>query len=454
MDIRREHSRSYHYDKHASIGEKSPESPPTSRNLNCQSLSQNPIKLTMDSFDRNCRILNTDNGEAFNTRGHESAPNHQSPSDDKIENLKRAFQDSIEILLNDPLMQCFNGSDDLRQFMLDRVKEIIDDNMHKASEKYSKETLNRINDMERYTKSLQREIQILTEKNQRLSSQMDDVRDQCRQDTRGDIRKMEELIETQKEVIDREMVKKENMTSKLALKESQIKDLIKSIDQKDAQIGGKTKEIEGLRSEVEELSDRIEEFKQRFDLLEIKADKAQEACKQKSAELEGEKQRVIEIQKEARRLNFEKKEQDEEYRRTVGDLIDEVEMYKSSMKEVNNILNKNSKGNGDHKEKIASLDNQVKKFKHECIKKIKTIEEMEFMDSQKNATIEKLREDIIDYSKKLSSERNLRNEVEIRARELNDKVSDLVIEISLMKDNFEKASKEVRDFNFLSFKSF
>jgi len=64
--------------------------------------------------------------------------------------------------VQDPIMECFRENLESRQFMFDRMKEIIYENMQQANDEYVKEILERMDHLNIFTKSLKDEVITLT----------------------------------------------------------------------------------------------------------------------------------------------------------------------------------------------------------------------------------------------------------------------------------------------------
>jgi hypothetical protein len=92
---------------------------------------------------------------------------------DRLNQLETTFKDSIQVIINDPIMECFRENTESRQFMFDRMKEIISENMTQANDSYVKEMLERMDHMNIFTKSLKDEIISLTNQNQKLAQEID-----------------------------------------------------------------------------------------------------------------------------------------------------------------------------------------------------------------------------------------------------------------------------------------
>ena len=93
-----------------------------------------------------------------------------SYSHERLNTLEQTFQKSIQIIIDDPIMECFRENIESRQFMFDRMKEIIRENMTQANDDYVKEILERMDHMNIFTKSLKDEVIALTNLNQQVAA--------------------------------------------------------------------------------------------------------------------------------------------------------------------------------------------------------------------------------------------------------------------------------------------
>ena len=91
-------------------------------------------------------------------------------------------------------MECFRENLESRQFMFDRMKEIINENMQSANDDYVREILERMDHLNIFTKSLKDEVISLTSMNQKL------VQDQENQNLKNEALKNVEHEELKKKI--------------------------------------------------------------------------------------------------------------------------------------------------------------------------------------------------------------------------------------------------------------
>ena len=378
--------------------------------------------------------------------------------------LYKKFEDSLrsvlEIVKNDPLLDCFRENIDTEKFMIDRIEEILkscmaDISLDLKAEVFKKYTsaIEKIGFLESSLKQKEKEIENIIKGNStdiqksldkqknnsiidKNAKNYDDSNNQNNNNSNNNyspktidryskISKSTRSLNNNKSQIVKTTSKynfgnEEENTKREIDYEKKTQALKVSIRQYEQEVNQNNLKIKNLEDEIEQKNKTNQSISEKLGALEQEREnlirKLEETSQNERIRLESKLR-----SKEERISNLEKRLKDFEKSLENSNETDKI-------KEIN-------KQKNDLNEKISELQNQL--------------EEKYFSSNQHLRTIEALKKEISSLNSKISEERKERNQLELQSIDIKDKNSNLLLENSDLKEKFSQLEEE---FEFLSSK--
>lgn len=336
--------------------------------------------------------------------------------------LETSFKDSMQIIVNDPIMECFKENKESQLFMFERIKEVITQSLQEAQDEYNKEAMNRLDDMKNFTSALKQEIKQLTLKNKSLKEKLKIQASQEKCNVSLDQAKSLQ-IENAKLENQFEEVKKELKDSKIKLadsenllnwKEDVIKNLEDTIIKLEKSGNDSRNELHNLTIKLTEISNQEEKYRNMY--LELKS--------------EMKNTKISDNCQECEKTNSELKK-----------AFREVEQLKKVNAELERIKQHDFRSTLKRKEE---LEKELKERESSFSQKDQKIEDLEFVVKQLEQTVATFKKELTESTKRVREERKYRHGVEISMIELKDSFSELTLETKTIKDENQKSKQEVR----------
>ena len=361
---------------------------------------------------------------------------------ERLRMLEVCFQNSIQVIIQDPIMECFRQNTESRQFMFDRMKEIINESMSQANDEYIKEILERMDHMNIFSKSLKDEVINLTSLNQKMSQEFETAKQRSLEQANLDLEKQKLKVEDLKSKMKKESIEKyeliqniEQFQQKLALLEGNIKENEELSGTQDNVIDSLKQKIESKEFEVQELIDKN-------NFLIQKADKFEKQMQEKEIFLDNSKKTIEQNYQMLKQSNVDKDIQLQDLKSQINLFIQEKELLQSqiqSLKKKNAGLSDNSR----FKRVISEQEEQIKSLKKELKKNSSSNDDIEFINSQLQKTITNLKSELQELSKKMGEERRTKHQMEIKIIETKDQLSKIFLKNRCLEDDYEKAAQEL-----------
>lgn len=337
--------------------------------------------------------------------------------------LEGSFKDSMNIIVNDPIMECFRENKESQLFMFERIKEVITQSLQEAQDEYNREALQRIDDMRSFTSSLKEEIRQLNSVNKSLKEKLKKKSGNKEQELEQGKSLMIEKVKLETEM---EEIKSnfESLRSKLSdaesllnWKEDVIKKLEDSIDHLQKNEKDQLRKIEELNLELKKA------FKNETDLKsELEAEREKNQIRRNEVE---EIRHCKECDSYSQRLRMQNRE------------LQELRLAKEDLEKIKNHDFKNISQNCQSLEKALEDKNKILATKDQ------KIEDLEFTVKQLEQTISSFKYELTESTKRVREERKHRHSIEINMIELKDSFSELSLEIKGVRDENQKSKQEV-----------
>ena len=358
----------------------------------------------------------------------------QKMEESRYQKLEQTFKEAIQQIIEDPIMDCFRENKESQGFMFDRMKEIISENMQQANDKYVKEVLTRMEDMNRFSNSLKEEIKHLNEKNSSLQRQHEQMQQNFKTDLDASVKDLTDEIKELNQLMNQYRNEKDKLQA----------DLGKAMDRSvglEQELRSKEEKIRYLSEELDNADSIIKRLKASEKKVEGFED-LQDQLLSKDKEIDRLKAKLGGWEKHNRKADIEFKELQDEFERRLGKLESEkrnLEMQLSTA----DVQIKEGEHAEEYKTKMLELETKIKNTKIEMDEKDQKIEENEFTLEQLEQTIKNVKTDLKDMTKKMSEERRCKHEIEIKMIDLKDKYSEVMLKKTEVLDDFEKAVQEL-----------
>lgn len=339
-----------------------------------------------------------------------------------VERLESSFKDSIKILTNDPIMECFKENKESQMFMFDRIKEVIDQSIQIAQDEFNKEALQRLDDMKNFSHSLKDEIKQLHLLNRNLKEKLKkNIFSENQKNGRGeqfntlqiDKIKMQNMLEETRKEFESMKAKYDDSKNLLKWKDNVIRKLEDRVNDLEKGSNESKHNIENLNFELKEAKNQERKFRSLYN--ELKATYTREeskicvACEKSNLNIVNERKEIERLKKLNAKLTNSKSN---DYKIT----LNENEDLKKFLKEKERILK-------DKNQKIEDLEYSIKQLEHSL------------------ATFKK---ELTESTKRVREERKYRHSVEIKMIELKDSFSELSLEVKSVRDEGQKSKQEVK----------
>lgn len=359
----------------------------------------------------------------------------------RLRDLEQAFMEAADIIITDPLMDVFKQKEETQQFMFERIQEIINEGIREANDKYVKEVLIKMEEMNKCNEKLKKENKKITKSNIEFQTKIHDFENNINISVEEKVKALTEDIECYKATIN--VVQSENMKLEEINKQvnKEVENLKNELSERDKFESITKVTIDQLRSEIKNLkkmgNKRDEELKEAMkeDEEKNKLEKMNEDLVRKIREMEEESEKTEAMNVElVRGLEKELNNHKENY-----------ECLSREYEQLEQLINDNTKI-GKMREEIKLLNDTMLRASKELDGMIQIKEDLEFEKKQLEQTIEELRAEIKEVTQKLSMERKIKQGVESKMIELKDQNSELNMINSDLKDELTTTTQEVRIF--------
>jgi len=375
---------------------------------------------------------------------HTPSPLRYSHLEDKrLKELETAFMEATEIIINDPLMAVFKEKQETQQFMFERIQEIINEGMREANDKYIKEVIMKLEEMNNYNESLKREMNKLRNMNSELQGQIGHIQEnfnfQFKNKSKELVLEVKELkTELQSVIVESNMVKKRREELEVELTQ-----LMGTIEDKEREEISAISTIKELERDLEELGKKSLEKEKRLNELEKVTKERVEEKSLGDNERRNLMDKIKEMEKEMSNNEFVRTEMACEFERKIKALDLEISELKTSNSDLYGKMNDNSILES-YKKKLKEMEEMSKKEVNDLTKTKSILEDSEFHNDQLSKTIENLKKEIGEITQKLSEERRAKHTLEIRMIELKDSNSELHLINTNLKDELQSLTQEVK----------
>jgi chromosome segregation ATPase len=375
---------------------------------------------------------------------HTPSPLRYSHLEEKrLKDLESAFMEATEIIINDPLMEVFKQKQETQQFMFERIQEIINEGMREANDKYVKEVIVKLEEMNNYNEGLKREMAKLRKKNFDLQGGSEQLQERLRMEFK--IKSKEMMMELKKLKNEGKNFIRENEKNGKRRQEleREVEGLVLALEEKEKQEMVAVSTIKELEKELEALGRRLMEKEKKVQKMEQEMKTGAEELdfdrNKKNALLE----KVKELEKEVGNAEFVRVELACEFERKIKNQEIEIE----GLKKANGDIMEKMKDNTlleSLKKKTKELEESLKKEKTSLNRTRSCLEDSEFHNTQLTKTIENLKGEISEITHKLSEERRSKHSLEIKMIEIKDKNSEYNLHNNNLKDELNNLKQEVK----------
>lgn len=373
----------------------------------------------------------------------------QSLEEDRLRNLEQAFQDAASQIINDPLMQIFKEKEETQSFMFERMQEIIDEGIREANDKYVKEVVVKMDEMNRYNYKMKDEVESLRRTNYELQKLYEEAKTSRNYDSNDSV-----MVEKNKQLkINHEMItvlrsENEKLEARIGKMESEIQNKQDSDMDHYHQIEELHNKVNELMIENQSLSEMLDEAKENteetnIDPLLSKIQNLERKLEVQTNAILGMNDKCKKLEKDKIKLNFEIEENRQEHERKVEELEQHNCILSSTNDEIRKKLQDTSKTvliNPLTKE----LQDEVQVLKSKVVVSESKLEDCQFFNEQLQQTSETLKNEIKDLTAKLSEERKLKHDLEIEVIEVKDINSELTLNNSNLNEELTSLRTEVR----------
>jgi myosin protein heavy chain len=371
-----------------------------------------------------------------------SSRTHRS-GDPSKEYLVEAFQKGISQIMNDSILDCFKKSYESQEFMFDRMKEILTECLKEANNQNCQELESRLESANQKISSLDSQLreakiaheQILTFKGD--SGHFSGSRHSASESRQEDVqRELEYMKEENKKLCNRIV----SLTANQYKTESD--DSMHHLSRNNEYLEEKLtleKMVKSLKHKLAEVQDVNKNLQEVEKTLKLKLES-------KSRMIEEYKEKVMTLERDQKRVMYDKKESEELFDRKCKLLEEENQILHAKFNEMNNSYEKIG-SDSEIRESLKVLETKYGEIKESSKAAGRRLEEAEFNNEQLRMTITALKAEIINLNEILSGERNGKYQLEIKMIEMRDKESTSRIEAADWK---ERHAKQTQEFNILA----
>lgn len=399
-----------------------------------QSLNPTELKKSAQNQNSVSSLKLEDESHIFRT-------NQSSSKNSVYEELKSSFKKSIQVLVDDPLMQCFRDNPESQVFMFERIDEIIHDNIQNILQKMNFKDSEKYDELKKMNENLKYDLEELVKYNTELKEDITNLKNKTLNlnSGRDSQRKAKEI----EEELNQARVHIEGCYEKIKQKDSQIEELLELVEKQKVNLKqSENNEVKKFESN-QSLRSLLDEQKESLTNYESELQQNFKLIQDKNNEISNLKQNLKVMEKELRKMKLTRNDLQKDQKRKITELQDEVEMYKKTMKDLNALLDKHSRFDNNESLRISQLEMEINKLKDLCNEKDSDIEQTRFCLEEVEKMKNSLKEQVKDLTGKLNILEKEKAEMYIKCQGLNQKVSDLKIKDSLLKDEIAKNEKKL-----------
>lgn len=345
--------------------------------------------------------------------------------------------------MNDSILDCFKKSYESQEFMFDRMKEILTECIKEANNENCHELESRLESANQKISSLDAQLreakiaheQILTFKGDtnHFSGSRNSVSESKYDEAQ---REVEYLKEENKKLCNRIV----SLTANQYKTESD--DSMNHLSRNNEYLEEKLtleKMVKSLKHKLAEVQDVNKNLQEIEKTLKLKLES-------KTKMIDEYKDKVITLERDQKRIMYDKKESEELFDRKCKLLEEENQILHSKFNEMNNSYERIG-SDSEIRESLKVLEMKYVEIKESSKATGRRLEEAEFNNEQLRMTITALKAEIINLNEILSAERNGKYQLEIKMIEMRDKESTSRIEAGDWK---ERHAKQTQEFNILA----
>lgn len=359
----------------------------------------------------------------------------------RLKDLEQAFMEAADIIINDPLMDVFRQKEETQQFMFERIQEIISEGIREANDRYIKEVLMKMEEVNKANDKLKIENKSMAKSREELRNTIEDLQSKFNDGVEERVKSLSEEIECYKSTIN--VIQEESL--KVETQNKSLIERLKLLEEKQAS----ESEVEGvLKANMEEMELENEELKRILGMRDAELNKMVE----KEKEFESVREMNGKLIGKVEEMEAEYKKESEMNSNLVFELQGEIkrlkdgyEMLSGEHEELQNLISGDSQV-GKLREEIKFLKISLKQTSSDLDLASQAKDDLDFEKNQLLKTVEELKKEIKDMTQKLSMERKNKQSLENKLIEMKDGNSELNMINSDMKDELTSTSQEVRAF--------
>lgn len=349
--------------------------------------------------------------------------------------------EAADIIINDPLMDVFRQKEETQQFMFERIQEIISEGIREANDRYIKEVLMKMEEVNKANDKLKIENKSMAKSREELRNTIEDLQSKFNDGVEERVKSLSEEIECYKSTIN--VIQEESL--KVETQNKSLIERLKLLEEKQAS----ESEVEGvLKANMEEMELENEELKRILGMRDAELNKMVE----KEKEFESVREMNGKLIGKVEEMEAEYKKESEMNSNLVFELQGEIkrlkdgyEMLSGEHEELQNLISGDSQV-GKLREEIKFLKISLKQISSDLDLVSQAKDDLDFEKNQLLKTVEELKKEIKDMTQKLSMERKNKQSLENKLIEMKDGNSELNMINSDMKDELTSTSQEVRAF--------
>ena len=430
-----------------------------SKNSNSIEITQSQISFNSNSM----AILD----QTEDLQNHQLTHNKQhitSTLSSKDTTMLNAFRDAIEQVANDELIKVFSESPDTKEFIFNRIKEIIDDVMHFSNNQVIKNLESEIGGLKKEISRLQTEIQKVINTNSELQNKLNKESMEHSHSLKKQLKDLTRKIKSiQQEKKDIEVencelgARIDDLVDEMEkLKEErvkQIKEAVKAEKEQNEEMQNRIVELEKYKYKAElEKGDFDKMIKQKEEALKKKEREIEMAmegqrelnltAEAKSDEAKKQKRACQDLEKKLKKMEYERGETDSNYQRKIKNYGDEIELLNKKVQDLEANIAKKSKDK-EYKQHIKLLEKKFKEIKETSQTTAHKLEETEFENGQVKESLNNLKKELLASTESLSIARKEKHQMELSLIESKDKVSELLMQNSGLIEDLGKNQQEM-----------
>lgn len=359
------------------------------------------------------------------------------------EGLKTAFKTSVDQIIQDPLMQCFKENPESEVFMLDRIDEIINENIQRIIQNDKSHSSEQFGELMKINENLKMDLEELANFNTELKGENIQLKQEM--DNRNNQKEFSKKYQELENEVSLAQNHIESCYQKIKEKDSQIEELLELVQKQKLTLKNSENEENKTFKNTESLKFLLEEQKSSLNGYEEEMKKNFRMMEEKEEEILVLRKNLKSAQSQIRKSKLFRDDIKKDQIRKIKELQDEVEMYKKSMKDLNFLLDKHSNFEDKETSKITNLEMDIKKMSDLIKEKDSEIEQAKFNFEELERLKNGLKEQVKELTSKLGHLQKEKSDVEIRQKTLNQRVSDLKINDAILKEQLKK-NQQVLDF--------